>query len=367
MHRQLSDDHQLLQQLTRRFLETAMLDRGIRDLVRQGGSFDEGIWRRGVDAGWLDLLVPDVGREPDAVSLGVVLQELGRKLVPVPLIPTAVAAYALATHSDGDNSAELSKELISGRAAVVDGLETAHGLSDGCEVEIQPTSDGFRATGRAPIVMNAKEAALIFVWGAGPEGPLQGVVSAGTPGVTVRGVTGLDVTRSFATIELDGVRVREGAVISRPPSAHRALELQRNLVTALLCAETIGAAEALLERTIEYTKTRFAFGRSIGSFQALKHRMADMLLWLETAKAVTLVALQRLSNGGDEQEAVSVAAAYISESIPLIGRDCLQMHGGLGFTWEHEAHLYLRRIEANAILVGPTRRHHDYLREVIGA
>ena len=131
------------------------------------------------------------------------------------------------------------------------------------------------------------------------------------------------------------------------------------------CHETLGAAARLHEMTTEYAGIRHAFGRAIGSFQTIKHRLVDMRLWLETVRALVQLATSEFAAGSWSAESVSIAKAYLSEHAPVLARQCLQIHGGIGFTWEHDLHLYLRRVEANALLYGDANSHYDTIFQAV--
>jgi alkylation response protein AidB-like acyl-CoA dehydrogenase len=162
------------------------------------------------------------------------------------------------------------------------------------------------------------------------------------------------------------VEVPASAVIGRVDAAGHELELQLALSLALQCADTIGATDAAYEMTLDYVKERKAFGRPIGSYQALKHRLADMLLWLESSKAATSAAVAAVQAGHGALETARIAKAYVADRCPAIVRDCLQMHGGIGCTWEHDLHLFLRRVDANAAIHGGVDQHLDALAGQIG-
>jgi alkylation response protein AidB-like acyl-CoA dehydrogenase len=155
-------------------------------------------------------------------------------------------------------------------------------------------------------------------------------------------------------------------VIGRADVARHELELQLALTLALQCAETVGATHAAYEMTLDYVKDRKAFGRPIGSYQALKHRLAEMLLWLESSKAATSAAVAAVQAEHRALETARMAKAYVADGCPAIVRDCLQMHGGIGCTWEHDLHLFLRRVDANAAIHGGVNQQLDALAGQIG-
>jgi alkylation response protein AidB-like acyl-CoA dehydrogenase len=176
----------------------------------------------------------------------------------------------------------------------------------------------------------------------------------------------LDLARRFARVTFDGVAVPSSAVVGQVDEASAAIERQLALAVALQCAETIGSTDRAFEMTLAYAKDRKSFGRPIGSYQALKHRLADMLLWLESSKAVTVAAVKAVQFDVNASTSASLAKSYVADRCPVIVRECLQMHGGIGFTWEHDLHFFLRRVESNAAIYGGVDYHRDRLVPVVG-
>jgi alkylation response protein AidB-like acyl-CoA dehydrogenase len=179
--------------------------------------------------------------------------------------------------------------------------------------------------------------------------------------VTIEPLESLDLTRRYDRVRFDGVAVPTSAVLPTIDVDHLLA-----LALTLQCAETVGAATTVFDFTLQYVKDRKAFGRPIGSFQALKHRLAEHVLWLETAKAVTSAAVAASQSGNGALDAARLAKVWVAERCPALVRDCLQMHGGIGFTWEHDIHLYLRRVDTNTAIYGGIDSHLDALAPTIG-
>jgi alkylation response protein AidB-like acyl-CoA dehydrogenase len=168
----------------------------------------------------------------------------------------------------------------------------------------------------------------------------------------------LDLSRRLADVDFDGVQVSPDAILDTAGSD--LLEAQLLLAAVLVCADTVGAIDALLAMTVAYAKDRIAFGRPIGSFQALKHVLADQALYLETCKAGAVAAAKAVATGADNApEIVSMVAAYIGDVSNELAQECLQVHGGIGYTWEHDLHLFLRRVRSNAVLYGEPTWHRE--------
>ena len=369
----LSDDQELFRDTTHKFLTSNWPVSAVRKLIDDPVGFDRSIWNRGSDLGWMSMLVPEehgggsISGE-GASDLSIVAEELGRFVFAGPVLPTNIVAFALAT----SGSAELAKEHLPALAA---GSEIATWAiaegndrwgSDAVALEAVPAGDGFTLTGLKSPVQDGQVADQMLVSVRTPHGPTQFLVPADTPGVTITPLHGLDLARRFARVTFDGARVPRSAVVGEPGDAGMAIERQLALALALQCAETVGATDQAFEMTLQYVKDRKSFGRPIGSYQALKHRLVDMLLWLESSKAATLAAVKAVQFDVDAPDSASLAKSYVGDRCPVILRECLQMHGGIGFTWEHDLHFFMRRVESNAALYGSPDYHRDRLSAAVG-
>jgi alkylation response protein AidB-like acyl-CoA dehydrogenase len=368
----LSEEQELFLDTTRRFLTANWSTTTVRRFIGNPVAFDAALWLQGAELGWTSMLVPEQwgggtisGR--GVCDLGIVAEELGRALFAGPVLPTNIVAYALARSS----SEHLAEEHLSGIAA---GREIAAwavaeenerwGAETG-GLAVQPTHGGFCLDGVKTPVQDAHVADQLLVAARTSMGVTQFLVPAHARGVSIDVLDGLDLARRFCRVRFDAVEVPASALVeSSDPDDDLQLELA--LAVALQCAETVGATDRIYSITLQYVKDRKAFGRPIGSYQALKHRLADMLLWLESAKAITVAALEALESERGAPEAASVAKAYVADRCPVIVRECLQMHGGIGFTWEHDLHLFMRRIESNAAIYGDPDHHCDRLARAVG-
>jgi alkylation response protein AidB-like acyl-CoA dehydrogenase len=373
VHLDLSDDQELFRDTTHKFLTSNWPISAVRKLLDDPEGFDRGIWSRGADLGWMSMLVPEehgggsISGEA-FFDLSIVAQELGRFVFAGPVLPTNIVAFALAT----SGSAEVAKEHLPALAA---GSEIATWAvaedddrwgSDAVALEAVPAGDGFILTGCKSPVQDGQVAHQLLVSAHTPQGPTQLLVPTDTPGVLITPLHGLDLARRFARVTFDGARVAHSAVVGEPGGAGAAIERQLALAVALQCAETVGATDRAYEMTLQYVKDRKSFGRPIGSYQALKHRLVDMLLWLESSKAATLAAVKAVQFDADASDSASLAKSYVGDRCPVILRECLQMHGGIGFTWEHDLHLFMRRVESNAALYGNPDYHRDRLSSAVG-
>jgi alkylation response protein AidB-like acyl-CoA dehydrogenase len=362
----LDDEQELFRETAAKFLGDRWPTSAVRRLIGDASGLDRDVWERGAGLGWTSLLIPeDLGggslSGAGVRDLAIIAEETGRALVAGPLLPANIVAFALARDPAGPLARAHLPQIAAGR------LLTAwvHGPD---AVRAKPAGDGYRLTGTAGPVQDAQVTDYLLVTAGGGT---QLLVPTTAPGVSVELLDGLDLSRRYCRVRFDGAEVPASARVGADGSE---LDLQLSLALALQCAETVGAILAAYEMTLRYVRERTAFGRPIGSYQALKHRLAEMLLWLESAQAVTsaaVAAVQAASGGspGDASEALTAARtakAYVADRGPVLVRDCLQMHGGVGYTWEHDIHLFLRRVEANAEIYGGVAHQLGALAPAIG-
>jgi alkylation response protein AidB-like acyl-CoA dehydrogenase len=217
-------------------------------------------------------------------------------------------------------------------------------------------------------VEHAAEADVLLVSASSPDGPVQFLVPSDLRGLTVVPVRSVDLVRRFARLRFDGAEVPADAVLGVPgvPTADD-LERQLQVAVALQCAEMAGAIDRVLEFTVEYASDRYSFGRPLASYQALKHRFADMKMWLEACHATAVGAARAVDADAPESgELVSAAKSYIGDRAPMLVQDCVQLHGGIGVTWDHDLHLYLRRIVEDRAQFGTPRDHRGRVADRMG-
>jgi alkylation response protein AidB-like acyl-CoA dehydrogenase len=320
--------------------------------------YDLDLWRTlAADVGAASLLIPEEhgGHGSTAREAAVVLEELGRHVAPVPFLGSAVLATAalLGTRSPADLLAALASGESTGALAVP--LPTSPGSAFPSTVRVQ---DG-TLRGRVTSVADVLVADVLIVPALGPDGPELHAVRTADAGVTVTPVLSLDLTRPIGDVTLDGaVSTR----LAGPDHAESAVDGALRTGAGLLASEQLGIAEWCLDSTVAYLKERKQFGRTVGSFQSLKHRLADVWEQLVLARASARYAADTLATGsGDVPVAVSMAASLCSTVAVYAAEECVQLHGGIGMTWEHPAHLYLKRAKANEIALGTPARHRALL------
>ena len=376
----MGEEQRLWRETARRFLDKEAPVGHARALIGDHRGYDPTLYRRMAELGWMAAMAPEnsgggsVSGHPVA-DAAVVAEELGRTLTPAPVLEVNLSVLALRVMARTDERRRIGP-LVSGATtaslAVLgptgDGWNAA---ADGLVAE--PIEGGrWRLTGTRTAVAFGLSVDTFLATARGPGGPMLFLVPAATPGLQVVRLESFDLTRLLARLDFEGVALGPEAALTPGPIDPTVLGAWLAAAAALQTAETTGALARVAELSVEYAKTRRAFGRAIGSFQAVKHRLADMTLWLEWARAASALAVsaadQWLAGGpaAPLMEATGVAKVVIGEFAPTLVRSAIQVHGGIGYTWEHDAHLYLRRVEANGALWGTTDFHRDRLAEHIG-
>ncbi len=337
-----TEDRAALRESVRNLLAKHSDSSAVRKAITAPEGYDAGLWERMVEQiGVAALAVPEDydGVGASLAETHVVLEELGRTLTPSPMLGSAVlAAQALLLSGDTEACARLLPGIAAGEIAAVCWASAAGWSSPGV------TATGDRLDGTAHYVLGGDVASTLLVLARDGDAVALFEVDPHATGVTRRRVPTMDPTRSLAQVRFDGVT---GRPLASPADL---VDRLRTVALIALSAEQVGAAQAALDLTVEYTKNRKQFGRVIGSFQALKHRMADMYALVETARSMSYAAA--LSQ--DTQDAYA-AKVYCSEAFEQVAAETIQLHGGIAITWEHDAQLYFKRAHGTAQLFGQRR------------
>jgi alkylation response protein AidB-like acyl-CoA dehydrogenase len=370
----LTADQKLFRSTTREFLEKEMPLTRVRELGETDVGFEPDWWRRGSELGW-NSLVADAAAGGDSISgeglvdACIVAEEMGRLVSPGPLTPTNVVLTALSEAASADGHAEVIGALMAGEAVASWAVYEPGGGFAPLEPGVRAEADGsgYVLSGVKDRVDSGDQADHFLVTAAGPDGVLQLLVPATAAGVTVTPGLSLDLVRRYARVELDGVRVPGDSAVIPAQSAEAAVGRQIQVAVALQSAETVGALGRVFEFTVQWAFDRYSFGRPLASYQALKHRFADMKTWLEACTATASGAAHAAAgHASDADELASVAKSYIGARATDIIQDCVQMHGGIGVTWEHDIHLYLRRATVNRVMYGTPSEHRRRLAGILG-
>jgi len=366
----LSEDQQFFRQTTDRFLTEQVPPDTLRQLRHDPIGYDPAYWRRGAELGWTSLLVSEEhggGTISDSglADAGLVAFEFGRHAAPGPL---AVVNVVAATLSEHDAAADVLAALLSGEAIATWCAPTFGPTGWQPTVEARREGADLVLNGEARIVESAGQAGHLLVTCNDEGGVTQVLVPAATPGVSTAPMETVDLTRRFGIVTFGDVRVPVAAAVGAVGEARADVDRQFDLLMVLLNAESVGAMQAAFDMTVEWAFDRYSFGRPLASYQALKHRFADMYMWLESSHASSDAACAAVTLGDpDASELVSAAKAYIGEYGAELVQDCTQMHGGIGVTFEHDLHLFLRRVTLNRALAGTPADHYQRIAAFVDA
>jgi alkylation response protein AidB-like acyl-CoA dehydrogenase len=352
---ELSEDQEFFLETTRKFLSAEAPLTVVRELADTADGFDRGWWRQGCELGWTSMLVGEADgggsfSEHGIQDLVLVAEEMGRLVSPGPLTPVNLVAAALSAGGSDEQRAAHLAGLLSG-----DLIASWTGPS---LIDARREAEGWVLSGTASPVEAGAQASLLLVAVADGDGVTHLLVPADAPGLTITALGSLDLVRRFAEVRFDGVAVPAGAAVGAPGTAAAEVERLLQIACVLACAETCGALARVFEITVEYLGDRYSFGRPLASYQALKHRLADDKMALESCHATTTAAAAAVAAGGPGAgQLVSTAKAWVGPQATEVMQDCVQLHGGIGITWEHDLHLYLRRATVDRMLWGTPEEH----------
>jgi alkylation response protein AidB-like acyl-CoA dehydrogenase len=347
----------------------------VREVVEKGTTPDA-LWSQMVELGWPALTVPEPagGLGMGTVELAVVVEELGRVLAPGPFVPTLTQfAPVVAEAGSPEQQERFLGGIAAGELTGTLALVEENGSVDPGHVATTatPDGDGFLLEGAKATVVEASTADEIAVIARTPgtrgdDGVGAFVVSRAD--VRLNPVDALDATRPLARVVLDGVRIGADRALGEPgPATAAAVRRAVEVATTALAVETVGAAQAIFDITLAYAKQREQFGAPIGSFQAIKHKFADMLVALERARATSyFAALTIAEDDGRRALATSTAKAAAGDCAAFLAKEGIQIHGGIGYTWEHDMHLYVRRVKSSSLLFGNAAQHRARVADLIG-
>jgi alkylation response protein AidB-like acyl-CoA dehydrogenase len=360
----LNDEQQQIKATARGFLASRYKPERIRELIETDLGFEESDWQEMVELGWPGLALPEElgGQGLGIVELAVVFEEMGYGLAPSPLLSNTAAGLALALCASDDQKAEFLAPLAAGeRRGTLALFDAGSPAAIGeFEMDARAGDGGVVLEGEKVLVMDADAADFLLV--ATSDGKRQ-IVESDQSGVTITREPSIDLTRRVYSVRFDGVEVPAERTLPAEqddylPVLHR--------VCVALAAEMTGIAQRTMEMAVDYAKDRQQFGRPIGSYQAVSHRCAQMLLETESARSATYYAAWAADASPEELPlAASMAKAYASDAGWRVAGASLQVHGGIGFTWEHDLHLWLKRARADAAAFGDAHWHREQVAEAV--
>ena len=369
-----SEEQEMLRRSAREFLAKECGPKVVRTLMESADGYDEALWKKIAGLGWTALGIPEqYGGVGTFLDLVVVLEEAGRSLLPGPFFSTmGLAVPALIEAGTEAQKKKVLSQIAEGSARATLALTEPSGRWDAAGIRLgaQPKGGGWQLDGVKTFVADAAVADFIVVAartrGEGEEGLTLFLVERGVKGLEVRALETLDQTRRWYEVRFEGVQVGPDAVMGAPdqgwPHLKRALEWS----TAALCAEMVGGVQKVLETSTEYAKTRHQFGKPIGIYQAVSHKLADMLVLSESGRSATYYAAWAVdADAPDRSLASSMAKAYVSDAYRKAAGDGIQVHGGIGFTWEHDMHLYFKRAKSSEVTLGDATYHRELVAQAL--
>jgi len=362
-----SDDQVLLKNSVRAALDEQCKPAHVRAMFDDAKGYGDRLWSEMAKLGWLGLPFPEEqgGAGLGLVELGLVLEEMGRAAYPGPFFATVVLG-GLGIQLGG-NAAQKDKWLSAisaGRARATAALLEEHLDWDPVSTSTTATKSGsgWTLSGLKRFVPWAHVADIVLVPARSSEGLGIFLVDPTSAGVTLAPMVGIDLTNRWSEMRLDKVAVGADAVLGQPGSAGPLLDSLLRRAAVMSSAEMLGAARRCLDMSVEYVKVREQFGQPVGSFQAIRHRCAEMLLEAENAHAAVYYAAWALTAGAEDAAiASSICKAYVSDAARKVCGDAIQVHGGIGFTWEYDLHLYMKRAKALEPLFGDAQFHRELI------
>jgi alkylation response protein AidB-like acyl-CoA dehydrogenase len=368
----LTDDQEFFRDTTRKFLGSETPIPKVRELRTSDDGFERGYWRQGAELGWVSMLVPEeLGGGSvsgnGASDLALVAHAFGVHVAPGPLIPCNIVAAALARSGSEQQQSEILPAIIAGEqiATWADTELPPHDRLGETALRAEPDGDGYVLTGIKSPVEAGAQADLLLVSATTDAGLTQFLVPADADGISITPLRSVDMVRRYARIELSGVKVPASALVGAPGEAAPDVEQQLHVAGVIQSAEMCGAADAAFDITLDWAFSRYSFGRPLASYQEIKHRFADMKMWLEASHGLADSAARHVSrDDADTAIAVSAAKAYAGQYLAELIQDCVQLHGGIGVTYEHDIHLFLRRVTVDRLTYGTPSDHHRRIGEL---
>ncbi len=337
--------------------------------------YSEDQWKKMAELGWTGLIIPEAygGAGLNMVDLVVVLEEMGRVVMPGPFFATVILG-GLAIELGG-NDAQKQRylpEIAAGKvkATLAQVEESGRWDAEGIALPAKSAGGKFTLTGTKLFVHDAHNTDVLVVpvrtGGSGSDGITLLLVDAKAKGVSIRVLKTMDQTRKLCEIGFDGVSVGADAVLGKVGAGWALLDRLVDRAKVALCAEMCGGAQKVLEMSVEYAKVREQFGRPIGSFQAIQHKCANMMVQVESAKSATYYAAWAVANDVPEAHlAACMAKAYCSDAYRFTAAEGIQIHGGIGFTWEHDMHLYFKRAKGSEVTFGDATWNRELVAQVV--
>jgi alkylation response protein AidB-like acyl-CoA dehydrogenase len=361
----LTETQQTLKNAVRKFLAAECPAAEVRKLMESCTAYDPALWNKIAEQGWTGIIIPEEygGFGMGIVEMAVAFEEMGRALLPGPLFSTVLMAGPLfesATDSEAKRKYLSAISNGNARAAVALLEDSASWSPDAVRIQATSAARNWVLDGRKLFVWDAAIGDFLICAARLNSELALFVIPANTPGLGIAELPAMDFTRKLYQVTFDQVSLSRDNLLAQGKPARAALDRMLNIATVGLVAEMTGGMQRLLEMAVEYAKTRKQFGRPIGQFQAVQHLCADMLVYTESSRSAAYYAAWAVQeNVAEAALAVSVAKAYASDAYREVGNRAIQVHGGMGFTWENDAHLYYRRAKASELAFGDATYHRE--------
>jgi len=371
-----NEEQELLRNTARKFFENECPSDTVRKLMETTEGMSAELWKKLAEQGWLGLIFPEPydGMALGLVDLVVLMEEMGRAVAPGPYFSTVLLGglAILEAGSDAQKKEWLPKIAAGDKRVALAWMEPSAQLGPaGVTLTAAEKGGTYTLSGTKLFVHDAHTADALVVAartrpGAGPEGVSLFLLPKGTKGLAVTLLPTMDQTRKLCEVACSDVTVGADALLGAAGAGWTPLSRVLDRATVALCAEMCGGAQKVLDMTVEYAKIRQAFGRPIGSYQGVKHRAADMLVDVENSKSITYYAAWALDENSPEAPlAVSMAKAYVSDAFRRVAAAGIQLHGGIGFTWEHDLHLYFKRAKGSEFTFGDATHHRERVAQLV--
>ncbi len=353
-----SEEQELLRQSAVDFLNKESPITYARQMMEDERGYSEELWKKMADLGWMGLIYPEScgGSGLNMVDLVVILEEMGKLVLPGPFFSTVcLGGLAILEAGSPEQKQRYLPGIVAGttKATLAVLEEDARWDEAGIKLQARRGKKGYSLSGVKLFVPDAHVADLIVCAVRTSDGPVLLVVDRQQAGVIVTPLKTMDQTRKLCEVRFDKARVDAAAVLGTPGKGWDVLNRILDRSKVALCAEMCGGAQKVLDMTVEYAKMREQFGRPIGSFQAIQHKCANMLIQVESAKSATYYAAWAVANDAPEAAlAAAMAKAYCSDAYRQVTAESIQVHGGIGFTWEHDIHLYFKRAKGSEVTFG---------------
>ena len=366
----LSKPQKLLKDSARAFLARECKASRVRELMDNDTAHDEQLWQAMAEQGWTGLVIPEEhgGLGLGLVEMAAVAEEMGRACLPGAFLSNFTAAALIERAGSAAQRAKYLEPIAAGELkATVALLEEGANWNPGA-VKLKAVREDrkFLLKGKKLFVPDSGVADLLVCVARDGDSLALLPIECGADGLSIKAMPSMDETRKLSEVVFDGVSVAEADALGADGDAGGALRGALEVATVILCAEMVGGMQWVLDTTVEYAKTRQQFGRTIGSFQAVQHQCADMLLMTESARSAAYYAAWALTEGDPAASgAVSIAKAYCSDAYREVANRGVQVHGGIGFTWEHDLQLYYKRSKSSETLFGDATFHRERIARLI--